>query len=241
MPLHDTPHTLIVEDDDRIRFLLQETLERSGHKVTTSATGEHALDILQETPFDVILLDLMLGGSYTGQRVLQAVRWRWPATVVIMITAHGSLQSALDAIGEGVDGFLLKPVRPEEVRHAVEEALYRRRKLTQAEAEKTQDPLMRRGAFTLDPQRHLATLSGEPLELSVSEMALLGQLMAHAPEVVSPVELVEAVRGYRPQYLYEAREVIKWYMHHLRKKVEPDPAHPRYILNVRGVGYRLAE
>jgi DNA-binding response OmpR family regulator len=239
MPTNDPLHTLIVDDEEWIRFLLQKTLERSGHRVTTASNGEHALDLLQETPFDVILLDLMLGGPVDGQRVLEAVRWRWPATVVIMLTGHGSLESALEAIGEGIDGYLLKPVKPEEVRRAVEEALYRRQKLAEAADDGAEDHLLRQGRFAVDLQRHVATLNGQPLELSSGEMALLTALLRHAPEVVSPIDLVEAVRGYRPQYLYEARDVIKWYVHQLRNKVEPDPANPRYVVNVRGVGYRL--
>ncbi|NIQ77576.1 MAG: response regulator, partial [Anaerolineae bacterium] len=70
-----------VDDEDSIRFLLQETLQRVGHIVTTASSGEEALQKLQDGEFDVILLDLMLGGRVDGQRVLEAVRWRWPATV----------------------------------------------------------------------------------------------------------------------------------------------------------------
>jgi DNA-binding response OmpR family regulator len=65
--------------------------------------------------------------------------------------------------------------------------------------------------------------------------------MQNAPQVISPAELVRVVRQYDPEYTPEAREIIKWYIHRLRHKVEPDPANPRYILNVRGVGYRFAD
>lgn len=64
--------------------------------------------------------------------------------------------------------------------------------------------------------------------------------MQYAPQVVGPKELVRVVRQYEPEYMPEAREIIKWYVHRLRQRVEPDPSHPRYILNVRGVGYRFA-
>ncbi len=120
---------LIVDDEDSIRFLLQETLQRVGHIVTTASSGEEALQKLQDGEFDVILLDLMLGGRVDGQRVLEAVRWRWPATVVIIITGHASLESAVEAIQEGVDGYLVKPVDPEDVRKAIEEVFYRRQQL----------------------------------------------------------------------------------------------------------------
>jgi len=236
----DLLRTLVVDDEERIRFFLTETLERVGHIVTAVASGEEALHRLQDTAFDLAILDLKLGGPVDGQRVLEAIRWRWPATVVIMLTAHGSLESAVDAIQEGVDGYLLKPVRPEEVRRAVEEALYRREKLLEAEQQATGENLLQRGPFTVDLERHEATVEGRPLDLSPRDFTLLVHLMQHAPQVVGPKELVRVVRQYEPDHMHEAREIIKWYIHRLRKKVEPDPANPRYILNVRGVGYRFA-
>jgi len=236
----DLLRTLVVDDEERICFFLARTLERVGHVVTTASSGEEALDRLQDTAFDLAILDLKLGGSIDGQRVLEAIRWRWPATVVIMLTAHGSLESAVDAIQEGVDGYLLKPVRPAEVRQAVEEALYRRHKLLEAEQEATGEHLLQRGPFSVDLERHQATFEGRPLDLSPRDFTLLVHLMQNAPQVVGPKELVRVVRQYEPDHMHEAREIIKWYIHRLRKKVEPDPSNPRYILNVRGVGYRFA-
>ncbi|NIV32487.1 MAG: response regulator [Anaerolineae bacterium] len=236
----DLLRTLVVDDEERIRFFLTETLERVGHIVTAVASGEEALDRLQETAFDLAILDLKLGGAIDGQRVLEAIRWRWPATVVIMLTAHGSLESAVDAIQEGVDGYLLKPVRPADVRRAVEEALYRREKLLEAEEQERGGHLLQRGPFSVDLERHKATFEGRSLDLSPRDLALLVHLMQNAPQVVGPKELVRVVRQYEPDHMHEAREIIKWYIHRLRKKVEPDPSNPRYIVNVRGVGYRFA-
>jgi DNA-binding response OmpR family regulator len=232
--------TLVVDDEEKIRFFLTETLERVGHIVTAAASGEEALDRLQDSAFDLAILDLKLGGAIDGQRVLEAIRWRWPATVVIMLTAHGSLESAVDAIQEGVDGYLLKPVRPVDVRQAVDEALYRRKKLLEAEEQDGEDILLQRGPFCVDLERHQATFEGQPLVLSPRDFTLLVHLMQNAPQVVGPKELVRVVRQYEPEHMYEAREIIKWYIHRLRKKVEPDPSNPRYVLNVRGVGYRFA-
>jgi DNA-binding response OmpR family regulator len=232
--------TLVVDDEEKIRFFLTETLERVGHIVTAVDSGEEALDRLQDTAFDLAILDLKLGGPIDGQRVLEAIRWRWPGTVVIMLTAHGSLESAVDAIQEGVDGYLLKPVRPAEVRRAVEEALYRRQKLVEAEQKDREEHLLQHGPFKVDVERHEATFEGRLLDLSPRDFTLLVHLMQNAPQVVGPKELVRVVRQYEPDYEHEAREIIKWYIHRLRKKVEPDPSNPRYILNVRGVGYRFA-
>jgi DNA-binding response OmpR family regulator len=189
----------------------------------------------------VVVLDLMLGGRADGQRVLEAIRWRWPRTVVIMMTGHASLESAVEAIQEGVDGYLLKPVKPEKVRQAVDEALQRREKLLDAQEAEPGDHLLQRGPFTIDLKRHTATFEGEPMDLPPRELKLLAHLMQSAPNVVGAKELVSAIRGYRPEHAYEARNIIKWYIYRLRQEVEPDPSHPRYILNVRGIGYRFEE
>jgi DNA-binding response OmpR family regulator len=233
--------TLIVDDEERIRFFLTETLERAGHIVTQAASGEEALDYLRDLAFDLAILDLKLGGPVDGQRVLEAIRWRWPATVVIMLTAHGTLDSAVEAIQEGVDGYLLKPVRPAEVRQAVEAAIQRRQKLLEAKQQNMGEHLLRRGPFTVDLERHQASFEGRNLDLSPRDFTLLVHLMQKAPQVVDPKELVRVVRQYEPDHMHEAREIVKWYIHRLRKKVEPDPSNPRYIVNVRGVGYRFAD
>ena len=233
----DLTRTLVVDDEERIRFFVKETLTRQGHVVTEAASGEEALDILQDTAFDVAILDLMLGGRVNGQRVLEAIRWRWPGTVVIMMTAHGSLESALEAIQEGVDGYLLKPVRAGDVRRTVEEAMERREKRAELQASGGAQHTLRRGPFTADLDSHRVLRGSEPLDLTPQEFTLLVYMMQNAGEAISPMDLVEVVRHYRPEYLNEARQIIKWYVHRLRQKIEPDLANPRYIVNVRGVGY----
>lgn len=236
----EATHTLIVEDEASIRFFLEKTLGRSGHIVETASSGEEALDRLKDTSFDLVMLDLKLGGRVDGLRVLEAVRWQWPETVVVILTAHGSLESAMAAIREGVDGYLLKPVEPAEVRQAVQEALGRRKDMARIQEEKERAPL-HHGPFSIDPERHLVTRNGEPLELTPREFSLLVHLVQNAHRVVSPKELVRVVGQYEVEDMHEARQIVKWYIHRLRRKVEPDPSKPCYILNVRGVGYRFTE
>jgi len=237
----DLVNTLVVDDDPGVRFFLEETLRRDGHVVETASSGEEALDLLRDAFFDVVMLDLKLGGRADGLRVLEAVRWRWPETVVVILTAHGSLETAMAAIQEGVDGYLLKPAEPDEVRQAVQEALERRRSLAQLEETRQTGHILQRGAFTIDLEKHLVTFEEEPLELTSREFKLLAYLMRNANQVVSPRKLVEVVGQYEVEDLYEARQIVKWYIHRLRRKVEPNPSDPRYILNVRGVGYRFVE
>jgi DNA-binding response OmpR family regulator len=228
---------LIVDDEERIRLFLKEVLRREGYVVTIAANGEEALTCLQDTAFDLAILDLMLGGRVDGQRVLEAIRWRWPAMVVIMMTAHGSLDSAIEAIREGVDGYLLKPVEASEVRRAIHEAFARRNQRAELHLAGGEWQFLSRGPFSVDFDSHRVTRENEEIELTPSEFTLLVYLMQNAHQVVGPKALVEVVRQYRPEYLHEARQIIKWYIHRLRQKVESDPANPRYIVNVRGVGY----
>jgi len=232
--------TLVVDDEERICFFLEETLRRVGHSVVSVVSGEEALERLRETPFDLAIVDLNMGGRVDGLRILEAVRWRWPGMAVVILTAHGSLESAMAAINEGVDGYLLKPVEPAEVRRAVREALERRRKLSRP-MEKEEKEVLESGPIVVDLERHQALLDGEALELTPQEFKLLAHLMRNAHRVVAPPELVRVVRDYEPESLHEARQIIKWYIHRLRGKVEPEPSSPRYILNVRGVGYTFKE
>lgn len=240
--MEEALHGLVVDDDDRIRQFVSETLSRVGHTITAVASGEEALTLLQDTPFDFAILDLKLGGRVNGQRILEAIRWRWPAMVVVILTAYGTLESALEAIAESVDSFLLKPVRPEALRQALDEAFIRRSNVFRELQNRVEDEnVLRKGPFLVDLDRHQACYEDKILNLSSSEFALLVHLMRSAPRVLRPEELVHVVRQYEPDNSNEAREIIKWYVHCLRQQVEKDPANPQHIVNVRGVGYRFAE
>ena len=119
-------YALVVEDEAPVRFFLRETLRREGHEVTEASSGEQALKLLEEHSYDVAILDVVLGGPVDGLDVLEVIRGRCPETVAIVLTAHGSFESAVQALRGGVDGYLLKPVRAAELRQAIEEALVRR-------------------------------------------------------------------------------------------------------------------
>ncbi len=230
-------HTLIVDDEPGICFFLKETLERAGHRVVTVHSGEDALARLRNTFFDLVLLDLHLGGQIDGIRVLETAKWRWPETAVIILTAYGSLDTALVAIREGVDGYLLKPVGPADVRGAVQKALSRRTINISQPSREEKESVLHYGVLSLDIDKHLATHDGHPLALTPGEFQLLAYLMKHRQRAITPRELVRVVREYEPDTEQEAREIIKWYIHRLRQKIEPDPSNPQYIVNIRGVGY----
>jgi two-component system response regulator RegX3 len=121
--------------------------------------------------------------------------------------------------------------------------LNRQSRLTQVQEqpEEEKEHVLQHGPFSVDLEKQMATMNGQLLDLNASEFALLAHLMQNAYRAVPPPELVAVVRDYKCDHLNEARQIIKWYIHSLRQKVEPDPSHPRYILTVRGIGYRFVE
>jgi DNA-binding response OmpR family regulator len=229
---------LVVEDEEGVRFVVKEAMQQAGYVVLEASSGEEALELLQQESFDLIVLDLVLGGRVDGQRVLEAVRWRWSGTVVVILTAHGSLESAVDAIQEGIDGYLLKPIETEELLQTVGEALERRQRLGQ-ETTLAKPRLLECGPFCLNLTTQQVTKEGDPLHLTLSEFRLLSYLMWHANEIVTSHELVRVARQYECEDPREASQIAKWYIYRLRCKVEPDPSHPQHILSVRGSGYEF--
>jgi DNA-binding response OmpR family regulator len=235
--------TLVVDDEEGIRIFLKGALSGVGHAITTASSGEEALEYLRDISFDLVVLDLRLGGRIDGLRILRAVSWRWPQTATIILTGHGTLESAREAILEGLDAYMIKPVTADEVRTTVAEVLRKRQQ--QVVKSRPSDPppqeeprnVLRRGGFLLDFEDRRAELDGHPLDLTDSEYELLSYLMKNDDRPVSPPELVKVVRGYESDHLPEARDIIKWYIYQLRSKVEPKPSSPRHILNVRGAGY----
>ena len=155
--------TLVVDDEEGIRFFVERVLQSEGHTVATAASGDEALDRLRDEHYGLIMLDLHLGGRVDGLRVLEAVRWRWPDTVVLILTGHGTLDSAVAAIREGIDGYLLKPIEPEDLRREVREALARRLRLGKPADSVDEPTVLQRGPFAVDLNKRTVSCSGRPL------------------------------------------------------------------------------
>jgi len=153
---------------------------------------------LRDTPFDMVILDLRLGGKVDGIKVLEAIRWRWPETSVIIFTAHGSLDTALKAIDQGIEKYVQKPLSPKELRKVVEEVLEARESQRSSTRDERHQSL-RKGPFEVDEGLHRVKMNKEKLELTPSEFNLLVHLLRNDDRVISPEELVEVVRGYKPR------------------------------------------
>ena len=261
---------LVVEDDPGIRQGLADGLNDSGYLVVTAASAEDALAKLGVVSVDLALVDLKLPGA-SGIDLARELRQRSSSTVVIIMTANPSTDSAIEALRLDAFDYLLKPFTLDDVLAVASRGLERRRQRAEREmllrqlerslsglqalqlfeegdtvpkrpqppASSEQPWLLTVGAVEIDLQRHLVWINGAEVDLTPTEFNLLTTLADRAPGVVSPQTLMRQATGYEADPS-EARDLVKWHIHHLRRKVEDDPRQPRYLINVRGVGYRLA-
>ncbi len=255
------PQILIVDDEPNIRFTLKRALRHENYHIDTAANGAEALRKLAEAPlpYDLLLLDLNME-PVDGIQVLQAVRAQDPDIIVIILTAYASIESAVSALRLGAFDYLIKPTGPTAIRQCVSEGLQQRRKAIQRRQLLTQIETLRQtlnaletppdlpaspavdarfirsGNLIIDRHRRQAALDDRPLDLTTTEFDLLLCLVDAAPNPLSPRNLVNCVLGYDCDER-EARETIKWHIHRLRRKIEPNPARPCYIKTVRHKGY----
>ncbi len=250
---------LIVDDETNIRLTLSALLRRAGFDVTSAERGQDAVALLEQQTFDVALIDLKMPGM-DGMQVLDAAKSRQPDIEAIILTGHGSLETAIEAMHQRVFDYLLKTSEPATVVERVKAAMQARaqhirqrtlldvlgstvQELRGSAAADDVDEGDRRqmivGALQLDVWRQVATLGERTLPLTPTEFRVLLSLAEHAGTMVPYTQLVRAVHGYDVSES-EAGELIKPHIHHLRQKLEPNPGAPRYILNVRGKGYLLS-
>jgi DNA-binding response OmpR family regulator len=250
---------LIVDDEPAIRFVLERTLMRDGYHLESAANGEEALTRLERTSYDLLMLDLRMG-KVDGLQVLKAAREKDPDVAVIILTGFGTVESAVEALRLGAFDYLFKPAPPETIRQRVRDGLAHRQKSIQrrtllsqietlrqavADLESTGERIspptadqrfLRLGKLVIDRYHRVATLDDRLLDLTTTEYELLLSMAAAAPDPVPPRQLLKAAMGYDAEEI-EAREIIKWHIHHLRRKIEPDANQPKYIKNVRFKGY----
>jgi DNA-binding response OmpR family regulator len=252
---------LVVDDEANIRLTLSALLTRAGYAVTTASSGEEAIEQIDQQPFDLLLVDLKMP-RIDGMQVVSAVRERGLDMVVIVLTGHGSLDTAIEGLHQGIFDYMLKTADPNHVVERVKEGLsereqkLRQRKLIETVSAAVQElrgesapaniealataneRVIAIGELQLDTWRQVATLAGRSLSLTPTEFRVLLCLAEHAGQMLSYTQLVRCAQGYEASEL-EAGELIKPHIHHLRQKLEPNPVTPRYLLNVRGKGYIL--
>jgi two-component system KDP operon response regulator KdpE len=221
---------LIVDDESALRRALRTSLGGSEFDVAEARSGEEALAMLSEAPFDAVLLDINMSGM-TGIETCRRIRQSSTRTGIIMVTVRDSEEDQVRALEAGADDFITKPYRLRELIARLR-AVLRRVGAPQTAAE----TVLRAGSLELDLKRRLLKKAGLEIHLSPKEFDLLAYLFQHAGAPVLHVKLLHAVWG--SEYGGEL-EYLRSYVKMLRKKIEQDPSRPEYILTEPWVGYRF--
>ena len=221
---------LIVEDNRDLAYGLRNNLEIEGYEVDVASDGNAGFERAASTRPDLVVLDLMLPGM-DGFRVLRALRDAELAMPVLVLTARGEESDKVRCLKLGADDYLTKPFGVLELLARVEALLRRANGKTIVAATE------RFGDIELDRATHTVTLHGVAIDLAPKEYDLLLALADRNGAVVSRLELMRQVWGYSDAVI---TRTIDTHIGELRRKLERDPAHPRHILTVRKVGYRLA-
>jgi DNA-binding response OmpR family regulator len=242
----ETGRVLIVDDEVNIRNGLRAVLAKAGHIVKDVGSGEEALTLLNNIDdafeTEVAIVDIRMP-SMSGVELLHEIGKRWPAVSVILLTGHGTLETAMTAVKEGAHDYLLKPAQPKAILDATAKALTAsRRQREQARLfESIRSGMARLGELPDSPP----AVEYEPKPADTRRQITVGDLFidlqAHQVrkgDVVDYVTLVQLALDYDAEP-WEAKELIKRHVFALRQKIELEPSAPQYILNVRGIGYRL--
>lgn len=223
---------LLVEDDKKTVDIIRLYLEKEHYSVQTATSGLQALRLFRQQPPDLVILDLMLPQA-NGLDVCSIIRTESDVPV-IMLTAKSTEEDKLVGLNMGADDYITKPFSPRELVARVKAVMRRTRK---------DDPEEEIGSLefpnlVIDIARHEVRVRGQPIPLTPREFKLLETLAKQPGRVFSRLQLLEKAFGFD----YEGLErTIDVHIKNLRKKVEPDPAQPTYILTVYGIGYKFAE
>jgi DNA-binding response OmpR family regulator len=261
--MSSTGHVLIIDDELSLRQTFARVLQRAGFEVTTAATGDEGLELISRTSFDIVYMDIRMPGR-SGLDVLQLIHASQPNLPVIMFTAQPDLHSAVESLRRGASDYLLKPLLPQALidrtRSLIASQQVERRKreiLLQIESLQAElqsltmdglvqpalpspetERLFRCGSLSFDLYTRRLTNAGRAINLAPTAFDYLLVLARHTPNIVDFQTLVAEAQGYQADGR-EAQELAKWHIHQVRQALEPDLRHPRFVINVRGSGYRL--
>jgi DNA-binding response OmpR family regulator len=220
---------LVVDDDPTVSDVVRRYLERAGYAVALAGDGPAALHAIAEQMPDLVVLDLMLPGV-NGLEVCRNLRSHAPELPVIMLTALGEESDRVRGLEMGADDYVIKPFSPRELVLRVQSVLRRANG-----ANGSVPTTLRADGLVVDTGRRVATLDGRVLALTVREFDLLAYLMRRPAQAFRRSELLEAVWG----WTVGDHSTVTVHVRRLREKIEDDPAQPRRIATVWGVGYRF--
>ncbi len=228
--MSDVKHILVVDDEPRIIEITRDYLERAGFRVTTAANGADALAMVRSRRPDLIVLDLGLP-KMDGLDVTRALR-RQSNVPIIMLTARVDEADKLAGLELGADDYITKPFSPKELVARVR-AVFRR-----VDAPPARGDVISVGDVTLDRRRMQASVGKRAVDLTSTEFLLLAALAGQPGRVFTRAQLLDAIRGVEVESFDRA---IDAHVKNVRRKLEPDPRNPRYVLTVHGVGYKFRD
>jgi two-component system KDP operon response regulator KdpE len=227
--MSNQPHVLVIDDELQIVRALRAILGERGYRVSTASRGEEGLVLAAAGLPDVVILDLGLP-DIDGVEVCRRLR-DWTRVPIIVLSVRESEQDKVAALDAGADDYLTKPFGIQELLARIRVAL---RHLSEAQGSK--EPVVKAGDVTIDLASHIVTRGAEEVKLTATEWSLLAHLAANAGRVLTHHNLLERVWGWSES---DNVEYLRVYMLRLRKKLESDPAHPRFLLTEPGIGYRF--
>ena len=223
---------LVVDDEPKIVQLARDYLEHAGFAVLTARDGKTALAGIRSAKPDLVILDLGLPGM-DGLDVTRAVR-KDSNVPIVMLTARGEESDKLVGLELGADDYITKPFSPKELVARVRAVLRRAESARQGPSAE----VIRAGDVALDVPRMRLTVGGRPVDVTPTEFQLLAALARQPGRIFTRAQLLDAVRG----VAFESYErAIDAHVKNIRRKIEPDPHAPRYVLTVYGVGYKFAD
>ena len=221
---------LVVDDEKRIVEIIRAYLEKDGFRVSSSGDGKQALSLVRSEKPDLIVLDLMLP-EVSGWDVCRTLR-KDSDVPIIMLTAREDVTDKIVGLELGADDYVTKPFDPKELLSRIRAVLRR------YEGRVSTHSVINIGDISIDVERRMVKRGDAEIELTSTEFDLLRVLAENAGRVFTRMQLLDKLQG----EAYEAYErTIDSHIKNLRKKLEPDPNRPRYILTVHGAGYRVAE
>jgi two-component system KDP operon response regulator KdpE len=223
---------LIVDDEARMRRFIRMNMELEGYQVVEAENGLQALDQVRKYSPDLVLMDVMMP-ELDGFETLRLLR-EISTVPVILLTVKSDEEDKIHGLSLGADDYITKPFSPKELNSRVNAVLRR----AQWPTPPPRTILRIDGRLSVDFNRHQVIVEGERLDLRPTEYRLLSQLIQNAGWVVPHETLLAKVWGY--EYRDETH-YLRLYINYLRKKIEEDPANPKYILTERGVGYRFVD
>jgi two-component system response regulator RegX3 len=220
---------LVVEDEQSFSEALSYLLQREGYEVAVASTGAEAITAFDSGGADLVLLDLMLPGL-GGTEVCRTLRSR-SAVPIIMVTARDAEVDKVVGLELGADDYVTKPFSSRELIARIRAVLRRG-----SEPEEPAGSVIEAGPVRLDIERHVVSVGGEPVPMPLKEFDLLELLLRNAGRVLTRGQLIDRVWG--ASYVGDTK-TLDVHVKRLRAKIEPDPADPRHLVTVRGLGYKF--